>query len=256
MEYYVGNGVYDFLKKCKERDNFFWTSGNIWLLVYGDENYKPRVITAASGNKLNVTVTEEEKRAVSAARQITENTNIPVNFVRFDPDEPIHQVKYWEQGMDKIIIISSSDLRDRFAQYGLRMNDLQAHKSVNDKISSPYHDWQRRHMGDSVAVTDIDLLRFENNAPAEIIELKRSYKALDIWEPYTNDYKNFILISNLAKKRNLKFYIVYNRRTKNPFFDDVSKLKIFEFDHTMQGCCRFLGYKTIQEFAENKTKES
>ena len=35
MDYYVGNGVYDFLSRCKEKENFFWTSGNFWILVYG-----------------------------------------------------------------------------------------------------------------------------------------------------------------------------------------------------------------------------
>jgi hypothetical protein len=62
-----------------------------------------------------------------------------------------------------------------------------------------------------------------------------------------------MLLSRLARKRNLGFYIVYNHRNKDPFFDDISKLKIFEFDHRTQNYCRFAGYKTIRQFAEDKT---
>lgn len=255
MGYYVGNGVYDYLTKCGSRTDFFWTSGDLWLLVYGDENYEPKVLTVASGNKLNVKVTEEEKAAVSVAKQITNHTRVPVNFIRFDPDRAIEQVRYWEQGMNKIPIISSSDLKKRFSQYGLRMNEMGTHKSINDKSSSPYHDWQRTNMGDSVVVADIDLLRFDHVQPAEIIELKRSYIDLEKWAPYQQDYKNFILISKLARKRELKFYIVYNHRTKNPFYDDVSRLKIFEFDHRMQNPCKLLGYQSIGQFAESCTKK-
>ena len=131
---------------------------------------------------------------------------------------------------------------------------MRAHKSINDKSSSPYHDWQRFHMGDSVIVSDVDLIRYYAGELQEIIELKRSYIDVESWEPYKRDYKNFILLSKLARKRKLDFFIVYNHRTKVPFYDDVSKLKIFEFDHRMQTYCRLLGYKSIRQFAEGSTK--
>jgi hypothetical protein len=130
-----------------------------------------------------------------------------------------------------------------------------AQKSINDKSSSPYHDWQRSNMGSSVIATDIDLLRFEGQNPIEILELKRSYKALEEWEPYHRDYKNFLLLSKLARKRDLAFYIVYNHRTKSPFYDDISRLKIFEFDHRMTTYCRLMGYRTIQQFADTTKEE-
>lgn len=255
MNYYTGNGVYDFLAACKERTNFFWTSANLWLLVYGDENYDPRVLTVASGNQLDIPITEDEKRAVHVAMQLTENTDVPVNFIRFDPNKPIEQVRYCAQGMEQIPIISSLELQNRFSRFGLKMNNMHAQKSINDRSSSPYHQWQRTHMGNSVTVSDIDLLRFENGILKEIIELKRSYINLDQWKPYQDDYPNFILISKLARKKELGFYIVYNHRTKMPFYDDVSKLKIFEFDHGVPEQCKLLGYKTIQQFAAAETKK-
>lgn len=255
-DYYAGNGVYKYLDKSEYKNKFFWTSGNLWLLVYGDENYEPRVLTVASANKLGQNTTIEERNAVHAAQRITEGTQVPVNFIRFDPEKTMETVQYWESGMKNIHVISSERLKEKMMKYGLKMNEVMAHKSINDRSSSPYHDWQRKNMGDSVVVTDIDLVRHDGNKPIEIIELKRSYIDIDKWEPYQDDYKNFIVMSKLARKRNVSFYIVYNKRTKQPFYDDVSKLKIFEFDHRMQPCCRLSGYKTIEQFAKNTTREN
>jgi len=249
--YYVGNGVYKYLIKSEDRDKFFWTSGNLWLLVYGDENFDPKVLTVASAGRLGKTTAIEEKKAVRVARLITEGTEVPINFVRFDPEKDMEKVQYWEPGMKNIPEISSEKLKSRLMMYGLKMNGAMAHKRINDRSSSPYHDWQRKNMGDSVIATDIDLLRHDGNRLTEIIELKRSYKDIEEWEPYQKDYKNFILLSKLAGKKNVGFYIVYNKRTKEPFFDDVSKLKIFEFDHRMPEYWRLLGYRTIEQFAKN-----
>lgn len=255
MSYYVGNGVYEYLSRCEKRDSFYWTSGNLWLLVYGNTYNEPKVLTVASEEKLETAATTAEKRAVKEAVKIAGDTGISVNFVRFAPEGPIERVRYCERGMKSVSVISSEELKKRFAQYGLTMNRLSAQKSINDKKSSPYHEWQRENMGSSVVVSDIDLLRLENHEPREIIELKRSFIPLDKWKPYKADYNNFSLLSALAKERSLGFYIVYNYRKKTPLFDDISRLKIFEFDHTREPECRLLGYRKIEEFAEHGITE-
>ena len=252
MSYYVGNGVYEYLSRCPKRDSFYWTSGNLWLLVYGNTYDEPKVLTIASEEKLEAAETEAEKKAAQMVVKIAGNTGIPVNFVRFDPAAPIERVRYCERGMKSTSVISSEELKNRFARYGLIMNQLPAQKSINDKSSSPYHVWQRLNMGSSVVVSDIDLLRLENHEPEEIIELKRSFIPLDRWRPYEKDYNNFRLLSALAQKRGLGFYIVYNYRKKTPFFDDVSYLKIFQFDHRRETECSLPGYREIDKFAEHK----
>ena len=78
--------------------------------------------------------------------------------------------------MHTMPVLSDMDLRERFEQYGLTMNEKRAKKSINDKGSSTYHEWQRTHMGDSILAVDIDLLRLDNGRISEIIELKRSHK--------------------------------------------------------------------------------
>lgn len=251
MNYYEGNGICQYLGSCKEGEKFFWPKARLWLLVYGDENSNPKVLTVASERKLGAKAVYEEQEAAHMAQQIVQGTGIPVNFVRFDPDRDVQTFQYCEPEMNSMLKLSAEGLKDRFSQYGLKMNEKTAHKSINDKSSSLFHDWQRKSMGDSVTVADIDLIRHKDNEPTEIIELKRSYIEIETWEPYQRDYKNFILLSKLARKRNLKFYIVYNRRIKEPFFDDVSTLKIFEFDSGVQPNCQFKGLKTIEQFAEN-----
>ena len=255
-DYYIGNGVYDYLIECEEKEHFYWTSEKLWLLVYGDENLEPKVLTVASEQKLEQRTSIEERNAVHAAQHITSGTDVPINFVRFDPHGVMDYVQYWEPGMNSMPKIPSDDLKKRMMAYGLKMNEIMAHKSINDKSSSPYHDWQRRNMGDSVVVADIDLIRHDEGKLEEIIELKRSYIDIEKWEPYKQDYRNFLLISKLARKRNVNFYIVYNRRVKQPFFDDVSQLKIFEFDHRLQTYCRLIGYKSIEQFSKDQIKEN
>ena len=255
LDYYAGNGIYNYLIECDHRDEFYWTSGNMWLLVYGNEDYEPNVVTIASENMLSPNFIDVEKRAIKVARKITEGTDIPINFIRFSPNKRIESVQYWETGMKNLPEITSGELKNRFMAYGLKMNQLSANKSINDKSSSLYHDWQRQNLGNSVIVADIDLIRLDGDAPREILELKRSYISMESWNPYVQDYNSFLLLSKLAKKRQLAFYIIYNHRTKNPFYDDVSRLKVFEFDHRMATYYRMIGYRSVQQFENSTTGE-
>ncbi len=254
-EYYTGNGIYEYLAGCREKENFYWTSGNMWLLVYGDKKHNPKVVTVASqrsfqyGRKLS----KNEQQAMQTAQRIADAAEIPVNFIRFEPEKRIQEVEYWEDGMADIFRISSENLKERFESCGLTMNLCRVQKAINDRSSSPYHEWQRTHMGSSVVAADMDLIRLQRGKPTEILELKRSYIHLTNWTPYKEDYENFYLLSSLAKRSGLKFYIVYNRRIKDPYKDDISRLKLFAFDHSRTIPCRFLSYKTIEEFTAGKT---
>lgn len=46
---------------------------------------------------------------------------------------------------------------------------------------------------------------------------------------FCRDFANFKLIARFAQKIGTDFQIVYNRRTKNPYFDDIRRLKRFAF---------------------------
>lgn len=252
MDYYVGNAVYDYLIENNMQHNFFWMSADKWLLVYGDEHHEPKVVSVVSQGDISEELTQSEKNALKVVKNIVKNTDVGMNFIKYNPNKELQEVKYWELEEVEPITINMGQLKNRFLAYGLKMNSIATSKEINDKSSSSYHEWQRQNMGSSITVTDIDLIRFSDNKVGEIIELKRSKDAIEEWEPYQDDYNNFILLSKLAVKANIDFYILYNYRRKKPFLDDISKLKMFEFDHRMEAYCRFLGYGKIEDFAQKE----
>lgn len=252
MNYYVGNAVYDYLLENNMQHNFFWMSADKWLLVYGDEHHEPKVVSVVTQGDISENLTQSEKNALKVVKNIVKNTDVGMNLIKYNPDKDLQEVQYWELGEAETTTINMEQLKDRFLAYGLKMNSVSASKEINDKSSSSYHEWQRRNMGSSITVADIDLIRFIDNKVGEIIELKRSRDAIEKWEPYKEDYHNFVLLSKLAAKADIDFYILYNYRRKRPFLDDISKLKMFEFDHRKENCCRLLGYGKIEDFAEKE----
>lgn len=253
MNYYKTNALYDYLDKHKKKENFFWASGNMWLLVYGDNNAEPKVLIVVSGDSISLKLSELEIKAIKIAKELTKGTNIATGFIRFDPViEPIEKVLFWDKDINDFIIIPINKLKDYFSGSGLPLNDNKVEKLINDKSSSPYHNWQRNNMGNGVVVSDIDLIRLENDIPIEIIELKRSKINLKQWKPYRQDYINFNLLDKLAKQRGIKFRIVYNYRQNSPsIYDDIQKLKIFSYDYKINESS-FEEYKILDDFVENK----
>ena len=117
-----------------------------------------------------------------------------------------------------------------FEKYGINTHPTKTQKYLNDKTSSAYHKWQREVLGNHITVSDIDLVKVENGKVLAIYELKRSIIPIENWQPFKDDYANFRLIEKFANMVNSEFKIVYNRRIKEPFYDDISKLKLFSFD--------------------------
>lgn len=252
MGYYEGNAVYDYLHENVERHEFFWTSADKWILIYGDEQREPKVVSVVSQGEISEGVSLSEKNALKVVQNLVKDTDIGMNFIKYNPNEVLKEVLYWEAGEAEPAIISMEELKNRFSTFGLTMNSASASKEINDKSSSPYHEWQRCNMGSSVTVVDIDLIRFIDRRVGEIIELKRSKVDIEKWEPYTDDYSNFIMTSKLAAKANVDFYIMYNYRRERPFLDDISRLKLFKFDHRKETPCEFLGYGQIEDFAKKE----
>ena len=83
----------------------------------------------------------------------------------------------------------------------------------------------------ALTVSDIDLWGLDASTnPRVIFELKRSFYDLGRWKPFTDDYRNFKLLSNLCNESEMRFRILYNQRTKNPFQDIISSMKVFSID--------------------------
>ena len=91
----------------------------------------------------------------------------------------------------------------------------------------------------------------ENNIPTEIFELKRSYIDIESWSPFKQDYNNFRLLSNLALLTNLKFKIIYYVRQKNPWVEDISKIKVFNVNFNRKVPINLWGIYQLNDFIED-----
>lgn len=251
MSYYESNGIYEYLKENNIK-NFFWTSSDKWILVYGNDRQEPKVVSVvvkSTGNSEDVS--QQEKNIISVVKSMVKDTDIHMNFIRYDADKPLETVQFWEAGSARLETINMDDLRNRFIQYGIKMNENKTKKFINDRSSSQYHEWQRENMGSDVTVSDIDLIRFKGNEIKEIIELKRSKIPLEKWNPYKADFNNFTLLSKLAVEAGIDFYIAYNYRQELPFLDDISYIKLFEFDYRIKEYYKFIRYLPIEEFVSD-----
>lgn len=226
MAYYQTNAVYDNLIKYDTKD-FVWTSGNAWILLYGNNRSQVKVVVFVSG-KTTETLSGNElsrlKTAEKLALILSERAKLQfANIVFDDTVKDISEVKLNGE------MVSLERLTGWFEDAGLSVRQGVTGKAINDSSSSAYHDWQRRYLG-AITVSDLDLIYAPSGMVSTICELKRSYIALDRWSPFRNDFANFDLIKDLCIKAKIEFRIIYNVRHKAPnFFDDASKLRIYKY---------------------------
>ena len=221
--YYKTNIIYDSLL---DNGDFIWVSGNAWSLIYGDKQSIPKLIAFVYGTSWNI-----QENIIIFSKSLSRKTKLPVCFIEFDDDEDnyIEKVRI-SYDFEKFDILTLDELKEVFKTNGLNIDNKPCSKYLNDKTSSAYHTWQRNSLGYNITVSDIDLIRMHNNKHIEIIELKRSFKNVSIWSPYSDDFANFNLLYNLAIKANFCFTIAYNQRITKPMFNDIKEpLSIFEF---------------------------
>lgn len=239
MPYYQTNAVYEGLRGIEH--DFLWVSGNAWTLIYGDSNATPRAVVLVVGLSW-----QESPNVLKLMKKISSVAGLPFFSVCFDDSSSEIETVNVTFNQDDLGEISLSELKHLFAKIGLPVKQGQARKYVNDATSSAYHNWQRDSLG-AIVVSDIDLFRKGGGGfPAEIIELKRSYYSLEKWRPFSDDYMNFNLLLNLANACGIRLKIAYNVRHKNPFYDDVSSLTVF--DYSVHGSPRFLGQYDFMSF--------
>ena len=235
--YYKGNGIYEELLKNNIQQYKFVT-GNEWQLVYGNADCEPQLLVYLFGknkNNYDTKLNNKEIKRINFYTYLSSQTAIPYLIIKFRIDiVEVEEVLVSTDG-HHFITKNMTELMSLFASHKLPISNSTTQKYLNDKTSSAYHKWQRNSLGRDLKVSDIDLYKVDtNNLPTTIYELKRSYYSLDKWIPFKEDYTNFKLLSKLCNKCNLNLQIIYNVRHKSPFFDDVSKLKLFSvnFTHT------------------------
>lgn len=251
MSYYKSNRLYESIIEGSH-NHFKFVSGNIWQLVYGDAYCDPKLLVLASGvngNNYSSELNPAEQEAFLVLQQISEASGIPLRVVKFNIDlQEVSEVITYKQG-EIPLKVSMDGLRRLFSADGVPVSNSPTRKYLNDASSSAYHNWQRESLGRELKVSDFDLWKVDRNGnPLELYELKRSFISLDRWQPYPDDYNNFRLIYNVIRRTNLTFKIVYNVRKKNPWVDDVSKVKLFNVDFRNHNPIQFLGIQRLEEF--------
>jgi len=206
------------------------------LLIYGDNYCKPMVLAyvkAVRGNPLAQS-SALESDLIQILVSLAKPLHLPVIEIRFDTTSILRSVAL-SQLPASLHMISLENLAGVFASFGLPIISGKVVKEINDASSSTYHDWQRLVLGNMITVSDLDLIRMRSGISAEIVELKRSYKAVETWEPYEDDYPNFRLIWKVSSSAGLPLTILYNQRRKNPFFDDISRVSVFSLNFGRTG---------------------
>ena len=249
--YYQTNALYEYFESHPD-DRFFFVASNMWILAYGDSDCEPRLLVLVSGGReeeLEDDITEKEYAALDILSCISKGASIPWLFIRFPVDvEAISNVMAFHpsNGFEKLEL---DELKEIYARAGLPISKTPTAKYLNDRSSSAYHNWQRHQLGRSLKVTDIDLINIKDGEIFAFYELKRSFIDLDRWQPYRDDYPNFVLLSKIATKVGLSFRIAYNVRTKDPWNDDISRIKVFGFMHEPLTVEDF-GVYSLAEFLE------
>ena len=228
-QFYDGNAIYQFISSNK-LSHFEFVVGNCWQLVYGNKDGDPMLLVFAFAyaddldrNRINSEVTKGFERL----NQLSQKTQLPLVFVGFDRNAQSIDSVYYAEDLAHIESISLKELASFFKSHGLSVKASSTSKYLNDKTSSAYHKWQRDQLGNNIVVSDIDLWIIKNDAPNVILELKRSIIPLERWQPYKDDYANFILLAKLCKIGGVKFFILYNVRQKNPVMDIIDRIKLF-----------------------------
>jgi hypothetical protein len=252
MDYYKSNAIYEHIE-TNQIPNFKFCVGNMWQLVYGDSNCEPKLLVLAIGsssigydNKLSI----NEIDAYNLLKQLADKRELPLVCIKFNTElEGIERVKKYNDTEEQGAEITLSELSGLFAESGLPVSNTSTAKYLNDRTSSAYHKWQRGHLGRSLTVSDIDLWNLNNDGSIKrVIELKRSFIDINRWKPYPDDYRNFQLISKTVLPCRIRFGIVYNVRHKNPFNDDISRIKVFPVNFNKRPPITLLGIYNKDDF--------
>lgn len=253
MKYYVDNALYSHLKETRNK-KFFYLSKNRWMIVYGNGNLEPKVLIYLAGMSKEeyesdlIKFSDHENMKIVEA--LAKSVNLPFMFVGFNENvDKMTEVKLIDKDSYDFYNVTTDELLKIYESFGLFVDKSVSVKEINKSYSNVYQKWQM-NLGGRLVVSDIDLIKLEEGKAKYAFELKRSKIRLDTWKPYSADYHNFQLLSNVFAKASIDFYIVYNHRQEFPFVDDISKLKVFKVNNTIKDFIEFDGYYSLDSFLE------
>ena len=212
---------------------FVFPGDKAWIFVYSNRDPIRTLAVAFVVTGLADPADEVELRRLNSARQVArvlaDACNASFGEIRFVSDgNGITELRLNE------VLLSDDELRNWFAGCGLQVNQGRVEKPVNLRMASSFSQWQRDNLG-GIIVTDIDLVRTRvSDGGVELIyELKRSHYSLENWSPFSSDFPNFNVLSQVASAAGAKFRILYNVMSRGVGgrgrVDNASQVALFSY---------------------------
>ena len=179
-KYYSTNALYEYIQQ-QELTQFRFAKENIWIMLYGTGESVPKlllVISAVRGEDYRGRcLTQHEQEIMELAGVLAGRSGLPYRVVRYRlGEERLEEVQYIDYLSGQCAELPIGRLRRLFAQNGLPVIQEGTAKDLNDRASSPFHNWQRAALGRELTASDLDLIRFEPQGGRDVIyELKRSF---------------------------------------------------------------------------------
>ena len=127
-------------------------------------------------------------------------------------------------------------------------------KPINSHTSNEFHDWQRRVFnGRGLSFQDVDAWALSVSdaehdfRPLALLELKRSFIAVDAWRPFPDDRPSYAGLLGLARAAGIPLFVVYFR--KGVAIEDGTPLAVFRLEATHPGYRAYRKVLAAREFA-------
>lgn len=236
MNSFYKNGLLDILKEKRNKHSFRLLSEDVSILLIFDKNFNAQCLITESYSK-NKGYSEEEKDAIFIARYIEKKISIPSYFIRYNQEElDVNSIITFNRTKDKtlkkITLSEAFSYVNKESLFNFKIVDKKnVSKQINDKVSTPFHRWQRSHLNYTGFPVDLDMVCFLNNELKAIIELKRSY--INNWTPFKNDMNNYLALAKVSDLMSIDFFLLFVQQEKknDVSYDDYNKLYLYNIFH-------------------------
>lgn len=234
MSFYK-SGLYSFLRENREKHCFRLLSENIGvLIIFNTSNLMPMCILIESwiyNMDLNTDLSNEENDAIRIAENLCLKTNIPYYFFRYSGNyiDLESRIGCYINGQYNTTMTISDFFKNL---QGFQITNLSktTTKEINSRCSTPFHEWQRKHLIYNGFPIDIDMY-FDNNQTPFIVEIKRSY--IKNWKPYKDDAMNYLAMCKFCDLAGINFLLLFIQQEKNEeiIIDDYQNMTFYNVFH-------------------------
>ena len=223
------NNMLQHLRVNKGSHCYRLLSETVGVLVIFNSNFDALCILIESYNENLAVLDSEEQDAINISNYICNKLGIPFYFFKYS-DKILNnntQVLYFMNGMYSFDICSLYDFfTNKIINPNVNFNISNKNtpsKYINDKNSTPFHEWQRNCLNYNGFPVDIDMVFYENNVLYSLIEIKRSF--VKDWKPYKADKNNYLALCKFCDRLEVNFSLFFIPQIKN------LSVKVDDYDH-------------------------